>query len=374
MDPVYKNRSQIGSLLRKLDEVNGGAFIFKLALLGVIPFFFLYADDGKPQEAPQGDEVIDIGGENSPTDANGTITSTDANGTITSTDANGTVASTDANGTIASTDANGTSMTAIPKEREIPATLGPFSVIPRNDPFRLIKPQKEESKPKIVTPPRTVGVPQLSGISTLHGTNKAVLRISPPSGGKAEYVFLKEGEELHGVEVIKIEAVKDANKTSDSPEWTVEVLVRGQTFNLELDKLRFSSSKSSRSSRSSRSSSSRPSGSSGRSTTPVRSSGSNYRPGFGKETTKPTTPDDKKPPSPPKPPGNGLKTVPTRGGAVQPSLEYPSRFGAEMYEQPPFDSRLQQLITDPAQLSAQREIIRGQYSREVPTDLPAEER
>ncbi len=204
MDPVYKNRSQIGSLLRRLDEVNGGAFIFKLALLGVIPFFFLYADDGKPQEAPQGDEVIDIGGENSPTDANGTVASTDANGTI---------ASTDANGTITSTDANGTSMTVIPKEREIPATLGPFSVIPRNDPFRLIKPQKEESKPKIVTPPRTVGVPQLSGISTLHGTNKAVLRISPPSGGKAEYVFLKEGEELHGVEVIKIEAVKDANKT-----------------------------------------------------------------------------------------------------------------------------------------------------------------
>ena len=59
---------------------------------------------------------------------------------------------------------------------------------------------------------------------------------------------------------------------------------------------------------------------------------------------------------------------------MQPSLEYPSRFGAEMYEQPPFDSRLQQLITDPAQLSAQREIIRGQYSQEVPTDLPAEER
>ncbi len=371
MDPVYKNRSQIGSLLRKLDEVNGGAFIFKLALLGVIPFFFLYADDGKPQEAPQGDEVIDIGGENSPTDANGTITSTDANGTVASTDANGTIASTDANGTIASTDANGISMTVIPKEREIPATLGPFSVIPRNDPFRLIKPQKEESKPKIVTPPRTVGVPQLSGISTLHGTNKAVLRISPPSGGKAEYVFLKEGEELHGVEVIKIEAVKDANRTSDSPEWTVEVLVRGQTFNLELDKLRFSSSKSSRSSRSS---SSRSSGSSGRSSTPVRPSGSNYRPGFGKETSKPTTSSEKKPPSPPKPSGNRLKIVPTRGRSVQPSLEYPSRFGAEMYEPPPFDFRLQQLITDPAQLSAQREIIRGQYSQEVPTDLPAEER
>ena len=343
MDSVYRKRSQIQSLLRRFQDMNGGAFIFKLALLGLIPFFFLYADDGKPSVGSDlGEGVID---------------------------ANGTIASVDANGTIASVDANGTVMTNISGEREIPATLGPFSVIPRNDPFRLIKPKKEEPKPEIVAPPRTVGVPQLSGISTLHGTNKAVLRISPPTGGKAEYVFLKEGEELHGVEVIKIEAVKDANRTSDSPEWAVEVLVRGQTFNLELDKLRLTSSKSSRSSRSSRSS-----GSSGRSTTPVRPSGNNYRPGFGKEASKPTTSSDKKPSSTPKPSGNGLKTVPTRGRSVQPSLEFPRRFGAEMYEQPPFDSRLQQLITDPAQLSAQREIIRGQFSGKVPTDLPAEER
>ena len=45
-----------------------------------------------------------------------------------------------------------------------------------------------------------------------------------------------------------------------------------------------------------------------------------------------------------------------------------------MYEEPPFELSLQQLITDPAQLTAQREIIRGQYSQEVPTDLPVEER
>ena len=173
-------------------------------------------------------------------------------------------------------------------------------------------------------------------------------------------------------------------KTSGLPEWTVEVLVRGQTFNLELDKKRIVSSRSgsSRSSRSSRSSSSRSSSSrpSGPSTSPVRPSGNNYRPNFGKETQKPTTPTEKKPPpstkgsSTPKSPGNQLKQVPTRERSIQPSLEFPSRFGAEMYEEPPFDLSLQQLVTDPAQLTTQREIIRGQYSQEVPTDLPVEER
>ena len=343
MSLVYKKHSQIQCLLRKLDQVNGGAFILKLVLLGLIPFFFLYADDVKPSAAPElGAGVIDT------------------------------------NATISPTDTNATSMPFLPKEREIPATLGQFSVIPRKDPFRLIKPKREEAKPEIVTPPRTVGVPQLSGISTMFGTNKAVLRISPPSGGKAEYVFLKEGEELHGVEVVKIKTLeKDANmtKASGPPEWTVEVLVRGQTFNLELDKKRVTSSKS-RSSRS-RSSSS---GASGPSTSPVRPSGNSYRPNFGRETQKPTTSTEKKPTpgakggSTPKPPGNQLKQVPTRERTIQPSLEFPSRFGAEMYEEPPFDLSLQQLITDPAQLTAQREIIRGQYSQEVPTDLPVEER
>ena len=356
---VHRKRSQIRRLLRRLEKVNGGAFIFKLALLGLIPVFFLYADDVKPSAAPElGAGVIDT------------------NATISPTDTNATISPTDTNATISATDTNATSVPFLPKERQIPATLGQFSVIPRKDPFRLIKPKREEPKPEIVTPPRTVGVPQLSGISTMFGTNKAVLRISPPSGGKAEYVFLKEGEELHGVEVVKIKTLeKDANmtKTSGLPEWTVEVLVRGQTFNLELDKKRVVSSRS----RSSRSSSSRPSGPS---TSPVRPSGNNYRPNFGKETQKPTTPTEKKPPpstkggSTPKPPGNQLKQVPTRERSIQPSLEFPSRFGAEMYEEPPFDLSLQQLVTDPAQLTTQREIIRGQYSQEVPTDLPVEER
>ncbi len=356
MSLVYKKPSQIQRLLRKFEKVNGGAFILKLGLLGLIPFFFLFADDVTPSATPElGAEVIDT---------------------------NATISPTDTNATISPTDTNATSMPFLPKERQIPATLGQFSVIPRKDPFRLIKPKREEPKPEIVTPPRTVGVPQLSGISTMFGTNKAVLRISPPSGGKAEYVFLKEGEELHGVEVVKIKTLeKDANmtKTLGLPEWTVEVLVRGQTFNLELDKKRVVSSRSgsSRSSRSSRSSSSRPSGPS---TSPVRPSGNNYRPNFGRETQKPTTsPEKKLPPSTkggstPKPPGNQLKQVPTRERSIQPSLEFPSRFGAEMYEEPPFDLSLQQLITDPAQLTTQREIIRGQYSQEVPTDLPVKER
>ena len=45
MSLVYKKPSQIQRLLRKFDKVNGGAFIFKLGLLGLIPFFFLFADD-----------------------------------------------------------------------------------------------------------------------------------------------------------------------------------------------------------------------------------------------------------------------------------------------------------------------------------------
>ena len=61
--------------------------------------------------------------------------------------------------------ASGTNSVAEVKQ-EIPANLGAFSVIPRKDPFRLTKPEPEEAEPEIVAP-RTVGVPQLAGISTL---------------------------------------------------------------------------------------------------------------------------------------------------------------------------------------------------------------
>ena len=225
-------------------------------------------------------------------------------------------------------------------KQEIPANLGAFSVIPRKDPFRLTKPEPEEAEPEIVAP-RTVGVPQLAGISTLRGNQRAVLRISPPRGGKAEYVFLAVGDELHGVEVTKI----------DLSQGLVEVLVRGQTFPLELDK--------------------KSDAGNGSTVSVVRPSGSNYRPGIGGEAEKPSKAGD----NPKPPPGNGLKPVPTRTRSpIQPSLEYPAPFGTGRFEPPQFDQRLQKHLTDPASLSTQREIVRGQVSSESPTDIPKHER
>ncbi len=225
-------------------------------------------------------------------------------------------------------------------KQEIPANLGAFSVIPRKDPFRLTKPEPEEAEPEIVAP-RTVGVPQLAGISTLRGNQRAVLRISPPRGGKAEYVFLAVGDELHGVEVTKI----------DLSQGLVEVLVRGQTFPLELDK--------------------KSDAGNGSTVSVVRPSGSNYRPGIGGEAEKPSKAGN----NPKPPPGNGLKPVPTRTRpSIQPSLEYPAPFGTGRFEPPQFDQRLQKYLTDPASLSTQREIVRGQVSSESPTDIPKHER
>lgn len=235
--------------------------------------------------------------------------------------------------------ASGTNSVAEVKQ-EIPANLGAFSVIPRKDPFRLTKPEPEEAEPEIVAP-RTVGVPQLAGISTLRGNHRAVLRISPPRGGKAEYVFLAVGDELHGVEVTKI----------DLSQGLVEVLVRGQTFPLELDK--------------------KSDAGNGSTVSVVRPSGSNYRPGIGGEAEKPSKAGD----NPKPPPGNGLKPVPTRTRSpIQPSLEYPAPFGTGRFEPPQFDQRLQKYLTDPASLSTQREIVRGQVSLESPTDIPKHER
>ena len=235
--------------------------------------------------------------------------------------------------------ASGTNSVAEVKQ-EIPANLGAFSVIPRKDPFRLTKPEPEEAEPEIVAP-RTVGVPQLAGISTLRGNQRAVLRISPPRGGKAEYVFLAVGDELHGVEVTKI----------DLSQGLVEVFVRGQTFPLELDK--------------------KSDAGNGSTVSVVRPSGSNYRPGIGGEAEKPSKAGD----NPKPPPGNGLKPVPTRTRSpIQPSLEYPVPFGTGRFEPPQFDQRLQKHPTDPASLSTQREIVRGQVSSESPTDIPKHER
>ena len=341
MDPVHRKRSQIESLLRRLDEVNGGAFIFKLALLGLIPFVFLYADDGKPAAVTDSRETV-----------------VDVNGTVASVDVNGTVASVDGNGTVASVDGNGTNVTNVPMEKEIPATLGSFSVIPRKDPFRLIKPEPPEPEPTIVVPPSTRGAPTLVGISTLNGVNRALLRVSPPRGS-AVHVFFEEGvgSQAYGwIKVIKIDLEKGQAKVETNEE----------TYDLELDK-----DPSLASNRDANATSTlRPTGKnytflqpekgtsySGRgSSSSGRGSSSRGSSSSGRVST---------------PPSRGLKPVP---GRAKNSLEFLKPFGTEMYEKPAFDLRMQQSITDPAQLSIQREIIRGQYSREVPTDLPAEER
>jgi len=55
-------------------------------------------------------------------------------------------------------------------------------------------------------------------------------------------------------------------------------------------------------------------------------------------------------------------------------LEYPAPFGTGRFEPPQFDQRLQKYLTDPASLSTQREIVRGQVSSESPTDIPKYER
>jgi len=355
MDPVHRKRSQIESLLRRLDEVNGGAFIFKLALLGLIPFVFLYADDGKPAAVTDSRETV--------VDVNGTVASVDGNGTVASVDGNGTVASVDGNGTVASVDGNGTNVTNVPMEKEIPATLGSFSVIPRKDPFRLIKPEPPEPEPTIVVPPSTRGAPTLVGISTLNGVNRALLRVSPPRGS-AVHVFFEEGvgSQAYGwIKVIKIDLEKGQAKVETNEE----------TYDLELDKdPSLASNRDANATSTLRptgknytflqpekgtSYSGRGSSSSGRGSS-SRGSSSRGSSSSGRVST---------------PPSRGLKPVP---GRAKNSLEFLKPFGTEMYEKPAFDLQMQQSITDPAQLSIQREIIRGQYSREVPTDLPAEER
>ena len=250
--------------------------------------------------------------------------------------------------------------------------LGVYSVIPDKDPFRLTKPQEEEiKKPEIKERP-TYGVPHLAGINRFKGV-RAILRINGPRGGKPRYVQLREGEMLQDAngnqfgEVLKIEADKG----------TVDVKVRGQTFPLEIDRKRSiaasnssrtrgsSSSRYSRFSTSSRGSSSR--GSSSRGSSSRGSSGG----GSSSKSTSPSNPRTRPSSSTttPKPKGSGgaLESIPSRRrktGAV----------GESRYEMPAFNESVQRLAVSPLGITAQREIIRGQYSRETPTDLPAKQR
>tara|TARA_Y100000588_G_scaffold209874_1_gene223745 strand:- start:463 stop:1329 length:867 start_codon:yes stop_codon:yes gene_type:complete len=212
-----------------------------------------------------------------------------------------------------------------------PANLGKFEVIPNKNPFGLIKPQGAQgAKPDIVQP-KTIGVPVLIGISHLRNNVRAVLRISAPGSGAAETKRLKAGEMANGVEVLKI----------DSAKGIVEVKVAGKTFPLEY--------------------------------TGARSS---KRPVGAKPLGRPTsTPSAPKPKST-KPEDNGsLQPVPQRPLAefldkVRTILpEEPS-----LYERPAFNAKVQRTVVDPLDIRSQRDIVRGQYSPQPPTDIPVDRR
>ena len=101
--------------------------------------------------------------------------------------------------------------------------LGIYHLIPERNPFKLIKPEIEKPKVRII-PTITVGVPHMVGISMLRNNMRAVLRINPPEGGPAEYKFIEVGERIWEVEVLKI----------DPEEGIVEVKVKNRTHSLEL--------------------------------------------------------------------------------------------------------------------------------------------
>ena len=85
--------------------------------------------------------------------------------------------------------------------------------------------ENEIEKPMPIPPP-PIPVPQLAGIVRINSRTSALLRISPPSGGPAEYKFIGVGEMLNGVEVMRIDLKRDI----------VEVKIRNRTYSLELDK------------------------------------------------------------------------------------------------------------------------------------------
>ena len=111
-------------------------------------------------------------------------------------------------------------------ERKLKAatnSLGARHHILTKNPFRLIKPEIEKPMP---IPLPAIPVPQLAGIVRINSRTSALLRISPPSGGRPEYKFIGVGEMLNGVEVMRIDLKRDI----------VEVKIRNRTYSLELDK------------------------------------------------------------------------------------------------------------------------------------------
>ena len=228
--------------------------------------------------------------------------------------------------------------------------LGVYHVIPGNDPFKLFKPEIEKPEPIIVAR-ITFGVPHLAGISLLNGV-RAVLRVNPPRGGKAQYVRLQEGEMLQDAdgnnygEVLKIDVEKGI----------VQVQVKGQTFPLEIDRTKMMASRSKPASgSSSRWSRGRPS-----------SSGNSSSKSGGSSPSGATS-------KPPSKSGGSLQTVPSRRRKTS-SLDKIQRIEPGLYELPAFNETVQKFIINPLDISSQREIIRGQFLHETPTDLPPDQR
>ena len=104
-------------------------------------------------------------------------------------------------------------------------SLGARHHILSKNPFRLNKPEIRKPVP-IIIPLPAIPVPQLAGIVRINSSTSALLRISPPSDGPAEYIFIGVGEMVDGVEVLRIDLKRDI----------VEVKIRNRTYSLELDK------------------------------------------------------------------------------------------------------------------------------------------
>ncbi len=102
----------------------------------------------------------------------------------------------------------------------------------KSDAFRLIPPPKVEKPPEIeeFVP---VDAPQLAGLLRINGRTKAILRISPPRGKKAQYYELAVGEDQDGVKVISVDVTAS----------TVVVKIGETTYDLKIGKQNSASEK-----------------------------------------------------------------------------------------------------------------------------------
>ena len=102
----------------------------------------------------------------------------------------------------------------------------------KSDAFRLKPPPKFE-KPTEIEKFLPVGAPQLAGLLRINGTTKAILRITPPKGKKAQYYELAVGENQDGVKVISVDVAAS----------TVVVKIGETTYDLKIGKQNSASEK-----------------------------------------------------------------------------------------------------------------------------------